>query len=379
MKKILKYSITILLITFLFFFLFDPNPYLRKSLIHLTASLDDYKIFENRIVKAGEYIEWKTSENYNTYNLSKAELDTFNQFKTISYLLLQDSSILFENYWDNYNSNSITNSFSMAKSITSLLIGIAIDENKISGVNDKVSDYLPEFNDKKRKDITIKDLLTMSSGLTWNESYWNPFSSTTNAYYGNNLEKLVLGLKLKDKPGQQFKYLSANSQLLSLILKKATGKSLSKYASEKLWIPLNAKNDALWSIDKKNGVEKAYCCFNSNARDFARIGQLILNKGMWNGKQIISEKYLSEALSPAKYLKDENNVNVDFYGYQWWLINYKGYDIQYARGILGQYIIIIPEKNIVVVRLGHKRSSERTRHHPNDILFYINTALEITK
>ncbi len=379
MKKILKYSVTILLITFVFFFLFDPNPYLRKSLIHLTASLDDYKIFENRIVKAGEYVEWKTSDNYNNYTLTKAELDTFNQFKTISYLIIKDSSILFENYWANYNSDSLTNSFSMAKSITSLLIGIAIDENKIQSVNDKVSKYLPEFKNGKRKDITIKNLLTMSSGLTWNESYWNPFSSTTNAYYGNNLEKLVLGLKLKNKPGEKYKYLSANTQILSLILKKATGKNLSEYASEKLWIPLNTKNDALWSIDKKNGVEKAYCCFNSNARDFARIGQLILNKGMWNGKQIISEKYLSEALNPAKYLKDENNVNVNFYGYQWWLINYKGYDIQYARGILGQYIIIIPAKNTVVVRLGHKRSSERTRHHPNDILFYINTALKITK
>ncbi|MDA3779170.1 MAG: serine hydrolase, partial [Bacteroidales bacterium] len=160
MKKVLKYSITILLITFVFFFFFDPNPYLRKSLIHLTADLDDYKIFENRVVKAGEYIAWEKSENYNTYNLNKTELDTFNQYKTISYLIIKDSSILFENYWDNYNSDSLTNSFSMAKSINSLLIGIAIDENKIQSVNDKVSEYLPEFKDGKRKDITIKDLLT---------------------------------------------------------------------------------------------------------------------------------------------------------------------------------------------------------------------------
>ncbi|MEA3317045.1 MAG: serine hydrolase [Bacteroidota bacterium] len=379
MKEFLKYLISILLITFVFFFFFDPNPYLRTSLIHLTADLDDYKIFENRTVAAGEYIKWGTSNNYNSYNLQKTELDTFNQFETISYLIIKDSTILFENYWDNYNSDSLTNSFSMAKSINSLLIGIAIDENKITSVNDKVSKYLPEFKDGDRKDITIKNLLTMSSGLTWNESYWNPFSSTTNAYYGNNLENLVLDLKLKEKPGENYKYLSANTQLLSLILKKATGKNLSTYASEKLWKPLNAKHDALWSIDKKNGVEKAYCCFNSNARDFARLGQLILNNGKWNGEQIISEDYLSQALQAANYLKDENNKNVDFYGYQWWLINCKGYDIQYARGILGQYIIVIPEKNTVVVRLGHKRSKERTRHHPNDVLFYINTALEIIK
>jgi len=125
-------------------------------------------------------------------------------------------------------------------------------------------------------------------------------------------------------------------------------------------------------------MEKAYCCFNTNVRDFARLGQLILNKGMWNGNRIISEEYINEATTPKKNLLDKATGDiVDFYGFQWWIINYKGIQIPYMRGILGQYIFVIPDKNAVVVRLGHTRSKEIINHHPKDVYDYLEDAFLI--
>ena len=138
-------------------------------------------------------------------------------------------------------------------------------------------------------------------------------------------------------------------------------------------------NVASWSLDQRNGDEKATCCFNSTARDFARFGQLVLQKGMWNDKQIVSESYLKESLSPAAHLMDENNEPVNFYGFQWWISNYKNLEIYYARGILGQYIMSIPSKNMVIVRLGHKRSKKKIDHHPSEMFDYIDLAIKITE
>jgi CubicO group peptidase (beta-lactamase class C family) len=140
---------------------------------------------------------------------------------------------------------------------------------------------------------------------------------------------------------------------------------------------MGAEQDALWCLDHENGLEKAFCCFNSNARDFARWGQLVLNDGSWNGKQLISETYLKQSISPADYLTDETGKKVDYYGFQWWIIDYKGYQIPYMRGLLGQYVFAIKEKNAVVVRLGHKRSDELIGPNRKDIFVYLDAAFNI--
>ena len=145
---------------------------------------------------------------------------------------------------------------------------------------------------------------------------------------------------------------------------KQQAKILSQYSSEKLWQPLGAEQPALWSLDTKNGTEKAYCCFNSNARDFARIGQLMLDSGMWHGKTIIPKTYFKESISPNGIL-DEQGHKCDYYGYQWWVYP-PNKSIFYARGILGQYIIIIPSKRLVIVRLGKKRSPIRIKTVPKE-------------
>jgi CubicO group peptidase (beta-lactamase class C family) len=215
----------------------------------------------------------------------------------------------------------------------------------------------------------------MSSGSNWDEAYANPFSVTTEAYYGSDLHKTATGVTIKKEPGTYHKYKSGDTELLGLIIEKATRKSLSQYASEKLWQPLGAEHPALWSTDKKNGNEKAFCCFNSNARDFARIGQLMLDSGRWKGNTIIDPAYYSQSITACN-IQDESGRPCNYYGYQWWIAPaYPG--VFYARGILGQYTIIIPSKHIVVVRLGHKRSGTSVNGMPEEVDALINWGMSL--
>jgi CubicO group peptidase (beta-lactamase class C family) len=202
--------------------------------------------------------------------------------------------------------------------------------------------------------VRIIDLLTMSSGSDWDESYSNPLAITTEIYYGSDVYKTATGVHIVKPPGTEHRYKSGDTQLLGLVLEKATGKSLSDYAAEKLWKPIGAEHAALWSTDKTGGHEKAYCCFNSNARDFARLGQLMIDSGSWKGNEIITRDYFVQAISPCN-LPDQYGSVCDYYGYQWWLAPRRN-GVFYAQGILGQWIVVIPEKKMIIVRLGNKRS-----------------------
>jgi CubicO group peptidase (beta-lactamase class C family) len=142
---------------------------------------------------------------------------------------------------------------------------------------------------------------------------------------------------------------------------------------------MGASHDAWWCLDHTNGIEKAYCCFNTNVRDFARFGQLILFNGNWYGKQLVSKDFLKQALAPATHLTDENGKKVDYYGWQWWMMKYKGRQVIYMRGLNGQYVIILPESNTVIVRLGHKRSSERIDGTPVDFFTWLDAGIELAE
>lgn len=355
------------------------NYYLRRALIHLLPKIDQYPIFENRTVKAGNPQPWPESKAYNKLSVPEKFQPVFEDLGTVAFVIIKDSTLLFEQYWEDYSPHSRSNSFSMAKSIVSLAIGCAIDDGFIKNVDQPVNDFYPEFKGYNGKALTLRHLLTMSAGVDFDEAYSSPFSPTTKLYYGDDLQQIALGMKEIEEPGIHFIYQSGVTQLLALIVEKATGENISSYVSRKLWTPLNAEEDALWSLDKKDGIEKAYCCFNSNARDFARFGQLILNKGNWNGKQLVSESYIKEATTPDTNLifKEYNETN-HCYGFQFWHLTYKDMEIPYMRGILGQYVFAIPELNAVVVRLGHKRSDTRTaQHYPDDIDTWLGAAIEI--
>lgn len=361
------------------FLALPSNYYLRRALTHFLPKIDQYPIFENRIVKAGDPAPWLQAEAYNTCSIPEKYLPVFNDLETVAYVVIQDSMLLFEQYWEDYSPKSHSNSFSMAKSIVSLAVGCAIDDGVIRDVDQPVNDFFPEFDGYNGKTLTIRHLLTMSAGVDFQEAYSSPFSPTTQLYYGNDLHKIAFGMREIAEPGVNFIYQSGVTQLLAFLVEKATGENISSYVSRKLWTPLQAEENALWSLDKKEGMEKGYCCFNSNARDFARFGQLILNNGSWDDRQLISESYLKEATTPDTTLlfKEYNETN-RCYGFQFWHLNYKGMDIPYMRGILGQYVFIIPDKNAVVVRLGHKRSKTRTaQHYPDDIDTWLAAALDI--
>ncbi len=375
MKKFTRLSFVLLIMLVMGYF-FLP-PYVQQALIHLTPSIDDYKFFHNRTVKAGDAKPWPMSHSYNSFKLSEADRTEIEDFETIAYLVIQDGEILYEEYWDNYGPNSLSNSFSAGKSIVSLLVGIALDEGYIKSLDQKVMDFIPEYDKPGNRDLSIRNVLTMSSGLNWDEAYNSPFSMTTKAYYGTDLPALIKSLNVVNTPGKEFKYLSGNTEVLAMVVQAATGKTISDYASEKIWQKIGAENDALWCLDHEDGMEKAYCCFNTNARDFARFGQLVLNKGLWDTTQIISWSYLEEAISPASYVKDKEGKPLDYYGLQYWIVDYQDMHIPYMRGILGQYIMPIKEKNAVVVRLGIERSKEYKNHHPKDVYLYLDVAMKV--
>ena len=270
--------------------------------------------------------------------------------KTVAFLIIRNDTIQYEKYFNGYDRESIIPSFSMAKSVTSILIGCAIDDGFIKSVEEPITNYIPELKKNGFEKVSIKHLLQMTSALKFNESYFNPFGHAASFYYGRNLKRDIKKLKLKGIPGQKFEYVSGNTQLLGLVLERALkDKTLTQYFQEKLWTPLQMEYDGSWSIDKKKeGIEKTFCCINARARDFAKIGRLYLNKGNWNGKQIVSKKWVEESTKP-----DTTDGSVFSYQYQWWLPSPSG-DFM-AEGILGQYIYVNPTKNMVIVRMGKSR------------------------
>lgn len=351
------------------------NFYLYKALLYNYVNIDDLNLFPTRKVAASNGVPWPVGMDFNKKTLTPELRKTLEQYKSVAFLVIKNDSIRYEEYWDSYGPGSLSNSFSMAKSIVSILVGIAVDEGKIKSLDQPVCDYLPEFCSDENKPLTIRHLLMMSSGLNYDEGYTSLFSQVTRSYYDDDLRKQMLELKVITPPGKQLNYMSANTELLAFIVKKATGMSLSEYASQKLWIPIQAENDAEWSLDHKDGDEKAYCCFYSNARDFARIGKLFLQKGKWNGNQVVSEEYVNAAVTPAP-VSDNGKPNT-IYGYQWWLTEYHGKKIFYARGILGQYIFVIPDLNIIFVRLGHMRGEKDGNGDLLDVPVYIDQVVKM--
>jgi len=381
MKKALKYILAIFV--FLnFLIILSGKSWVYKAVSvtylkgHTSSYIDDYIHFPSNSIKDGNHQEWLVSKEYNKAQLPEFINPINDKLGTVAYMVIKNDSIIFEEYWNGYSADSSSNSFSMAKSWISTLVGIAIKEGKIEGINQKACDFLPEFCEGDNSKISIKHLLTMSSGLDWDEDYHDPLGQTAEAYFAPNLKEQVMKLKAVETPGEIFKYHSSCSQLLAFIVESATGKSINEYTSEKLWKPMGAKHPALWNTDRERGDEKAFCCINSNARDFARLGKLYLNKGNWNGLQILDSSYVIDATSIAYLLDEKGNENVN-YGYQFWMTNYKNMHIYYARGLWGQYVICMPEKDMIIVRLGRNYGFHLEDGHSEDFYQFIDAALEM--
>ncbi len=377
MQKSKKLLIAIVVLAIIYFLL----PYhVKMGLKHNFADVDDYKLFDHHtIAKSTAPKSWPLSSGYNKKAPTTEMLDFFDDRKTCAYLVIKDGQIVYERYAQNYDKETVSGSFSMAKTVNSLMIGKLLEQGKIASLDDDIKKYVPQLTQIKEGDLTIKEVLTMSANIDWNESYWNIFSLTAESYYGNDLDKLMKKLKMRGdkKQGKLYEYQSCCTQILGYIIKNSTKKSLAENANEYLWQPLGAESDALWSTDK-NGMEKSFCCINATARDFARLGQMVLQHGKWDSIQVIDSNYIKAMTTPASNLKDEKGNTCSWYGYQTWMINYKGHQIPYFRGILGQFIFMIPDENAVIIRLGKKikRDPNDLCYQNDDIRNYIEAGLQ---
>ncbi|THF49553.1 serine hydrolase [Flavobacterium supellecticarium] len=377
LKKFLLWFLILLTGIIILMYIFDVDYLLRAVRTiyfkgYTTAFLDDYKEFPNREIKKGTAQPWAIAKDYNSVPATEILNKTHKELQTVAYLIIKNDSIWHESYFDGYGKDSKSNSFSMAKSIVSACLGKAIMDGKIKSLDQKVSDFFPELKGKYAKEVTVGDLSSMSSGLSWDEHYYSPFSIVTRAYFDNDLKKVILGLEVNEAPGKSFKYLSGATELLAMVIEKATGEYLSDYMSKNFWQPMGAENEALWQLDHApDGIEKAYCCIASNARDFARFGKLYLQNGKWNEKQLLDSTFVAKSITPRFPESPE-------YGYGWWLHNYLGKKMYYMRGHLGQFVIVVPEDNVIIVRLGHLKGLQtETDPHSNDFYVYVGEAYKM--
>ncbi|MFN3341270.1 MAG: serine hydrolase domain-containing protein [Flavobacteriales bacterium] len=336
----------------------------------------DLEYFPKREVANQIAEPWPVHPDYASAKLLPEQQKILDQYKSTSFLIFRRDTLVLEYYTGGFDEHTVSNSFSMAKSLVSLLCGIAIDEGKIKGVDQPVSDFIPSFAEGEKSKLTLWHLLTMSAATDWSESGGNPLSHNAEAYYGWDLEGMIEDTKVEGEPGKKFYYQSGITLILGYCVYKATGVPLAEYASEKVWKNIGAEQPAYWSLDKEGGLEKSYCCLYATGRDFARLGKLYMHAGAWNGKRIVSSDWVQQSITPAELIDEDGSKN-QRYGYQWWITQYEGKKVFYMRGILGQYVICYPEEDLIIVRTGHKRGRKQN-DTPVEIDDYIRIAKEVT-
>ena len=262
---------------------------------------------------------------------------------TQAFLIIRHDTILFEYYAEGSTSKSLFPSYSIAKSFTSALIGIAIQEGFINSVDDAVNKYLPELNFHPYFNrLTIRHLLNQTSGIKYS------LLMDADIYYGKDFRKGVKNIEFETAPGKTQSYLNINYQLLGMMLERATGIPPGKYLQDKLWTPLGMESDAFWSADKKNSMAKTFCCLNASAVDYAKFGRLYLHNGIWEGKQIIARHWIEQSIS-------SDTTQGSSFGYNFgWHIGLKEYGDFMANGLYKQHIYINPKKNLIIVSLNRK-------------------------
>lgn len=316
--------------------------------MHLT---DYRKLPSVKIQKGNSVFQFTNGAGQLQYNYLKNYLDSsLSTTNTAAFLVIRNDSIIYEKYFDGFTKDDILPSNSMAKSFTGTLLRIAFNEGKIKSLSEPITNYIPELlkRDSNFKKITIQDLLDMRSGLDFNEGKYDLHDDAIRYGLRPNLKKYLLRIKIAEPPGR-FRYQSANTQFLGLIIEKATGKKLSTYLEEKLWKPLGMEHDASWNVDsKKRKQEFASAGLNATPRDFAKLGRLYLQKGKWNGRQIIDEDWVNTIASADTMNKYNGYKN------QWWSRTNNRNGAFSAIGFLNQYIYVNPNNNVVIVRIGRR-------------------------
>lgn len=300
-------------------------------------------------------LHFYTQDNY-CKNITLAE--ALKNSKNQGVLIIQNDSIVYEKYWGNVSSDRLATVFSVSKSITSLLCGIAVDDGYIRSIDDAVTEYLPEL---KKKDpmwqkLTIRHLLDMQSGLDFDDTYYlslkslNRLVAIAKLNYGHNVMKQIRGLKFRCEPGKEHRYESMTSQILGVVIERASNKRFADYLSEKVWKPLQMESPALVNVDsRRRGVAHSFGGITLTMKDLAKIGRLYLNRGLWNGERIVSEDWIRQS---TEY--DASNKG---YHFNWYNSSNSGVAKPkapgyYALGISAQVLYVNPYKNLIMVRVG---------------------------
>lgn len=337
----------------------DPMPLdeIEYSFIHMDEYLPSKTIKKSEHPFVFPYIEnislptdfSHNGANYNTMHF----LDSSD---TQGFLVIQNDTIHYENYWKGQQEDIQHISWSMSKSYISALFGIAMEEGFIKSIDQTVDEYLPELKGSGYEGVKIKDVLQMSSGIKFDETYSDPQSDIQQYWqgfvFGESQDEFASNLINERTAGTYNKYVSIDTHVLGMIIVKATGKSLTDYLQEKIWQPIGTEFDAYWIVDAK-GMEMALGGINATLRDFAKIGRLYLNKGDWNGNQIIPKAWFEASISSTEeHLQPESENSSDpgiGYGYQWWVLD--GDEGEFlAMGVFNQYIYINPTTNTVIVK-----------------------------
>jgi len=379
MKRFFKYlSLGLILligIVFLYAYIAYPAEYVNRLLRWGDADVYDYQKFPERVIEAPDsHFEFPVAldeDRVRTQFETDSAIDDFDSFladnRTQAFIVIQDDTIIYEQYFNGASRDSIVTSFSIAKSFDSTLIGLAIEDGFINSVDDPITDYLPELLERNPAfgNITIRNLLMMSSGIKYEEF---PFVNGDDAktYYYPDLRKLALeDTFIASAPGEKFLYNNYHPLLLGLIIERTTGMTVANYLQEKIWKPIGMEYPASWSLDER-GFEKMESGINARAVDFAKFGRLFLHNGNWDGVQVVPEAWVDEA-TQADASVDYKNYYYDdyifangqgYYKYMWWGIQRDGSNYDFiAEGNHGQFIYISPQKNLIILRFGESYGS----------------------
>ncbi len=281
--------------------------------------------------------------------------DYTNMPETKGFLVWQDGKILLEHYGAGHDASTLWVSFSVSKSVTSMLIGAAIQDGYIKSVDEPVVHYVSRFRGTDYENASIKDVLQMASGLAWNEDYADPKSDVAQAGGANGVELVsyLAGLEREAPAGEKFNYNTGETNLVGEILRSAIGNNASTYLTHKIWQPFGMGSDAKWLLGSPNGGATGGCCINATLRDYARIGIFALGNGkLADGTQVLPEDWMQESTSPSQ--------GSPGYGYLWWLDESGSYR---ARGIFAQQIFIDPASNLVIAVQSNAPTAVGSAYH----------------
>ncbi|MFY0630823.1 MAG: serine hydrolase [Flavobacteriaceae bacterium] len=366
MKKFLKITGIVLVILLFVAFLFRKKIYRLDFALKMFSGLEQVdrfrtveEYFPTRIIeqsktpstftRASEEMILPESYNYRGTHKKTEQLLTITDVTGL--LVIKNDTIQFEKYHRGNTEDSHTIAWSVTKSFVSALVGIALEEGHIKSIDDVAVDYVSELKGTAYEQVSIKNLLQMSSGIRWNEDY-SDFDSDINRFgrtlaLGYSFESFVKTLERDREQGTYNLYNSSDTQVLGMIISRATGITLSDYLEAKIWKPIGMENKAYWVVDD-HGDEFAAAGLNASLRDYARFGKLYLNKGKYNGQQIVPEKWVENSLTPdAPHLMPGENYFG--YGYQWWIPKTKQNEFL-AIGVYNQFIYVNPTENVIIVK-----------------------------